>query len=386
MRNFFQRKKSRRRSEQAPQQSTSSIPHIPAAIWVTDVLPFLDWASQNRLCVTCKDIYETSKQLGLETAWPEGKFRIRRPVLTVAFSPGGNELAVVPSNSKTILVWNRRRGYDQTLKGHNGAVSDVTFAPNQIMASCSRTDGSIRLWTTGDDDDNYQYYCLRKLVIRVFGLQYIRFSPCSELIASWGLDGMIRLNRAEDASLLGSTYWRSRLGLTCYECVGFSTRQQNQVLAHSFNNQTVRLWNWRTQTSMELRDADRTIAVDYAAYITSIVVLYQPDEGREYLVVGCRVATVKVWDLQDFTCVRTIHLGTGWSSVTHLVFSRDGSKMACTSEGSQIRVYSAVGGHCIGVFSGHKDQVASLSFSPDGEILASGACDRTVRLWSLSAM
>jgi hypothetical protein len=72
---------------------------------------------------------------------------------------------------------------------------------------------------------------------------------------------------------------------------------------------------------MELRDADRTMAVDCAAHITSIVILDQPDEGQEYLVVGCRVATIKFWDLHAFTCVRAIHSGTGWSSVTHLVFS-----------------------------------------------------------------
>jgi hypothetical protein len=97
-------------------------------------------------------------------------------------------------------------------------------------------------------------------VIRVFALQYIRFSPCGEMIASWGHDGMIRLNRAQDAIFLGSTQWRSRLGLVCLESIAFPTRRR-QVLARTFNNQTVHFCHWSTQKRMELRDSDPTIHI-----------------------------------------------------------------------------------------------------------------------------
>ena len=34
--------------------------------------------------------------------------------------------------------------------------------------------------------------------------------------------------------------------------------------------------------------------------------------------------------------------------------------------------------------SGHKDDIYSLAFSPNGQILASGSKDTTVRLWQVS--
>jgi WD40 repeat protein len=43
-----------------------------------------------------------------------------------------------------------------------------------------------------------------------------------------------------------------------------------------------------------------------------------------------------------------------------------------------------VSGECLFVLSGHDEQVASLSFSPLGALLASASSDCTVRIWSVS--
>jgi WD40 repeat protein len=220
------KQKSRKQDEQKRRQLQQQVllPAIPCSVWISHILPCLDRISQIRLCMTCKEIYQTYEDLGLEVAWPHGKFRIRRPVLAVAFSPKGNVLAIVPSNSRTIAIWNRRRGYDQSLSGHSGIVSDVTFAPkHDVLASCSRTDGTIRLWRPDESNGNKEYLCSQILNIRVFALRYIRFSPCSNHIASWGHNGTIRLNSANDASFIGSTHWRHQLGVACYDCVAFSS-------------------------------------------------------------------------------------------------------------------------------------------------------------------
>lgn len=378
--------------------SSEKTPRVPGAIWVAHVLPFLDRVSQNRLCATCRDIYDTSKQFGYEGAWPQGKFRFKRPIITVAFSPDSSSLAIVPANSKTIVLWNRRHGMDQALKGHGGIVSDVSFSPEGILASCSRTDGTIRLWSNEEDADYDsatgskgvpQYRCTRQLVLRVFAMRYVRFSPCGEMVAVWGNDRMIRLEKIHSGppSNLGSIPWRTRLGIKCCESVVFPQRSGRNVMAYTFNNEQVRLWNWETQSTMELRDLERTIQVgDYDAYLTAmaLVDVKTPDGGiREFLVVGCRVAMVKLWDLTDYSCVRSFNLGNGWSAVTNFVFTREGTKMACTGEGSQIRIFDLDTAECVAVLKDHKDRVESMSFSSDGQTLASGACDRTVRLWSL---
>jgi WD40 repeat protein len=379
---------------EVPSFDSSKTPGVPGAIWVHHVLPFLDRVSQNRLCATCRDIYDTSKQFGYEADWPQGKFRFKRPINTVAFSPDSSSLAILPANSKMILLWNRRHGLDQTLKGHGGIVSDVSFSPEGILGSCSRTDGTIRLWRKEDTNSTGtegvpQYRCMRQLVLRVFAMRYLRFSPCGEMIAVWGNDRMIRLERINSGppSNVGTVPWRTRLGTKCCESVVFPKRSNRNVLAYTFNNEQVRLWNWETQRTVELRDLERTVREgDYDAYLTAMVSVdvKTPDGGiREYLVVGCRVATLKLWDLTDYSCVRSFHLGKGWSAVTNIVFTREGTKMACTGEGSQIRIFDVDTAECVAILKDHRDRVESLSFSSDGQTLASGACDRTVHLWSL---
>jgi WD40 repeat protein len=378
----------------ADDDDASKTPGVPGAIWVAHVLPFLDRVSQNRLCATCRDIYETSKQFGHEAAWPQGKFRFKRPIGTVAFSPDSSALAILPANSKTIVLWNRRNGLDQTLKGHGGIVSDATFSPEGILASCSRTDGTIRLWkkeVTNSSEESKrfpQYSCTRQLILRVFAMRFVRFSPCGEMVAVWGNDRMIRLEKiyANPPSNVGTVPWRTRLGAKCCESVVFPKRNNRKVLAYTFNNEQVRLWNWETQSTVELRDLERTVREgDYDTYLTAMVsVDVETESGiREYLVVGCRIATLKLWDLTDYSCVRSIHLGNGWSAVTNIVFTREGTKMACTGEGSQIRIFDVDTAECVVTLNDHRDRVESLSFSADGQTLASGACDRTVRLWSL---
>jgi len=382
------------------QNNDNGIPNLPGAIWVTHVMPYLDRVGQNRLCATCRDIYITAKQFRVEMPWPDGSFRFHRPVLAHAFSPDSKVLAVVIANAKTILLWKRSRGMDQTLKGHEGIVSDVKFdTTTGVLASCSRTDGTILLWNkqdATDDQPDPPYVCINKLVLRVYAMRFIRFSPAGDMIAVWGNDRVIRVEKMNNPGTkqdhIGSVPWRSRLGIKCCDSVVFANRgEEERLLVYTFNNEQVRLWNYDTQSVRELRDQERTIREgDYDSYITCVsTVSIQGQDGnpaRQYLVVGCRVAMLKLWNLDDYSCVRSFHLGSGWSGVTNITFTSDGRYLACTSEGSSIRVFDVENSARVAVYTEHKGRVESLSFTSDGQFLVSGSVDRTVTFRSMTNM
>ncbi|KZP16022.1 hypothetical protein FIBSPDRAFT_68467 [Athelia psychrophila] len=68
--------------------------------------------------------------------------------------------------------------------------------------------------------------------------------------------------------------------------------------------------------------------------------------------------------------------------VTSVVFSPDGQHIASGSYDNTIRIWDVTTGALIaGPFEGHTSPVSSVAFSPDGQHIASGSWDSTIRIW-----
>jgi hypothetical protein len=96
--NLSIRKKSSKKIEATNENPSSSnhahpLPDIPSSVWIAHVFLYLDRQSQNRLATASKDIYEATKELTL--SWPSGRYKTKRPVVSLALSPDSTTLAVV---------------------------------------------------------------------------------------------------------------------------------------------------------------------------------------------------------------------------------------------------------------------------------------------------
>ncbi|MEU0484160.1 hypothetical protein ABZ260_33885, partial [Streptosporangium sp. NPDC006013] len=77
--------------------------------------------------------------------------------------------------------------------------------------------------------------------------------------------------------------------------------------------------------------------------------------------------------------VATLTGHTGW--VESVAFSPDGETLATGSGDNTVRLWDVAGHNTIATLTGHTDEVYEVAFSPDGTTLATASCDNSVKLW-----
>lgn len=100
---------------------------------------------------------------------------------------------------------------------------------------------------------------------------------------------------------------------------------------------------------------------------------------------------IKLWQINNFNEIMTLY-GAGGLTITIIRFSPDGNILASGSAERTIRLWNINNGSLLQNLSGHTGTVWSLAFSPDGHTLASGgggevqgSFDSFVRLWDVNS-
>ena len=101
---------------------------------------------------------------------------------------------------------------------------------------------------------------------------------------------------------------------------------------------------------------------------------------------GTRLAvasSIGIW-LYDTDTGAEVVLLTGHTSwVLSVAFSPDGQTLASGSVDDTVKLWDVDTGQEKASLTGHGSSVTSVAFSPDGQTLASGSWDETVKLWDV---
>ncbi|MBE9186204.1 AAA family ATPase [Microcoleus sp. LEGE 07076] len=328
----------------------------------------------------------------------------RKPskVYTVSFSPDGETIATA-GEDKTVKIWSiaalTRPGTQNstktskgellaTLRGHSKWVFGVSFSPDGQTLASAGADGTVKLWNLANVGDKLapdasnikpESRLLRTFEGHADRVTQVSFSPDGKTLASASFDKTVRLWRLDDVPLKTLDGHQNRV-----QSVTFSP--DGQRLASASTDKTIKIWS-RTGVLLETLEG-------HTQKVSSVS--FSPD-GR-LLASGSYDKTVKVWSLKEdginnsilpcpsaplFPCSPSVlfTLSGHTDSVMSVSFSPDGEIIASASKDKTVKLWTR-GGRLIKTLTGHQGWVTGVAFSPDGQMLASASDDGTVKLWN----
>lgn len=252
------------------------------------------------------------------------------------------------------------------LEDHKAAVSVVKFSPDGQRIASASSDNTIKLWSLDGT-------LLKTLQGHNNAVIDVSFSPDGQIIASVSRDNTIKLWRL-DGTLFKTLHRQAK---------NISFSPDSQVIALSGNDNSVEFCSRDGTLIKTLKDAG-------GAYVS-----FSPDgaliaAASELTTVNNTIQyTLKIWT-REGSLFKTIPLsGSGdlLSNSKQIInskivsFSPDGEIIATAGYDKTIQIWSR-DGTLLKTINQHKNVVNSVAFSPDSQMIASADFNGIVYLWS----
>ncbi|MEG4813421.1 nSTAND1 domain-containing NTPase [Microcoleus sp. K5-D4] len=321
----------------------------------------------------------------------------------VRFSPDGQRLATAGDDG-TIALWNLQDKSAPKMLRHEGEIRSVDFSPKDELLATAGERGMVRLWnfqgqelnawdarigwirsisfsrngqllaTAGEKGTviwNLQGQPLRQLTeqLRVWSVD---FSPNGQFLATTGIDSTVRV-----WNLQGKELAKLERPLSPLRSVSFSP--DGRLVAFTGDFEPVRLWDWQAksvkESVKELNQGGRHWVVSFMSQNNNLLgIVGGGDVAKE------QDSTISFFDWQslkqltEFPLVRLL--------IKHISFSPNGNLLATSRDDNLVQLWDLQGQHLVELKAAG-NRAKSVSFSSNGQLLATTTDDGTIHWWNL---
>ncbi|MBL9167284.1 MAG: hypothetical protein JNN07_06050 [Verrucomicrobiales bacterium] len=277
----------------------------------------------------------------------------------VAYSPDGRIIASA-GPADDIRLWDRATGdLVRALPGHPERVMGLVFSPDGKWLASAGTEGTVKLW-------DYDAGRLAHLLTNHVGdwVRRIAFSPDSRLLVPASYDGKMSVWDVASGAVSRTLSTDGSVSDVVFTPDGKSI----VTLLRRGASKSVVFWDAATGAP--------GLTLDSGVVMSGVAVA---NDGSR-LAAGGLDGLLIVWELPSGRVLHRL-MAPEKEQILDIDFSPDGALLAAAGAVTNT-VWSTETGRMVSQLLGHEDNTMHINFSPDGQEIATGSSDSSIRLWN----
>jgi WD40 repeat protein len=318
---------------------------------------------------------------------------------SIEFSPCGDMIAT-SSGDHTVQIWNMfSLDCRCFIESHSNQISNVCWSGSGSEVIFGSLDETVQVWSVSDKE------CSQTLTIHTGGSVYsVASSPDSTLIAAGFRNGIVKAFDAETGEVLHTI----SMNLRRIDSIRFLN--QDQIMCMAAYDGKFGIWDLTKSEEVLTFEcegrgcamsSDGTRIVSSQSYIVNIwqtdTPIQNQDVAQDIPIQNKHHHTKPMKMLKMIKSAFTFphhknHATTLQESqatfrhtdeVNCIPFSKDGQMVASGSMDGTVKIWDTSTGQCLTTFRGHRDRVYEVTLSPDPKLCASWGHDRVIRIWNV---